>query len=265
MLRLFVGYDSREAAAYHVFAHSVLAKASRPIAVTPVVQEQLRGMGLYTRPVDTKAATSFSLTRFLVPALCNYEGFAVFADCDMLAQTDFNELLDEITVTVPAWQGAPIHETTLGDVERHPRAFLDKEARGTHAVWVCQHDYVPKATMKMDSQQNAAYPRKNWSSFIVFDCARCKQLTPEYVNSATPAELHRFSWLQDEEIGSLPLAWNWLIGEYPRNANAKNLHYTLGGPYLKETADCEQAKDWLAVWYTLELPVRMAQQLQLAV
>ena len=247
MLKVFIGYDPREASAYHVFAHSLITKASQPIAVIPLIQSQLRDLGLYTRPPDEKAATEFSLTRFLVPALCDYEGLAIFADCDMLAMGNVAEL--------------------VALVERHQEHIKKVQAAQkriggpgcpTDVVWCCMHDYTPKHAVKMDGQPNAAYPRKNWSSFMVFDCARCTMLTPEYVNSATPAQLHRFEWAGDS-VGGLPLEWNWLVGEYPPNPDAKILHYTEGGPWFKETVDCDHRNDWLAEWYRLELPVRMAQ------
>lgn len=214
-LRIFIGWDAREIEAYHVFAHSLIRHASVPIAITPLVQSQLRRRGIYARPADTKASTEFSLTRFLVPALCDYRGYAIFADCDMLALGDIHQIWDAV------------------DLWEH------------RAVWVCQHDYVPKHAVKMDGQANAAYPRKNWSSFMLFNCGECRTLTPEAVNTRTPTELHRFAWLKDEQIGSLPLEWNHLVGEYPSNANAKILHYTEGGPWFDAYRSTDHAAEWL--------------------
>lgn len=228
-LHLFVGYDSKEPAAYHTFVQSILTKSSGQVSVTPLVQRTLRAQGLYTRPRGDKEATEFSMTRFLVPYLANYQGLAIFADCDMLARVDLFEVLEAV------W------------------------ADPGKAVWVCKHDYTPCAETKMEGQTQTAYPRKNWSSFIVFNTPRCHVLSPEYVNSATGLNLHRFLWLKDEDIGTLPLEWNWLVGEYESNPNAKILHYTEGGPWLPSTAECDHSSDWLAEWYLMELPVRLAQ------
>ena len=115
------------------------------------------------------------------------------------------------------------------------------------AISVCQHDYTPKSETKMDGRVQTAYPRKNWSSFMVFDNSLCRMLTPDYVETASGLDLHRFNWLKNEyPIGSLPLEWNWLIGEYPINPNAKMLHYTLGGPWFPMQRNCDEADKWLA-------------------
>lgn len=211
-LRVFVGYDSREPAAYHTFAHSLLRHASRPIAIIPLVQDQLRTAGLYTRERGVTEATEFSMTRFLVPYLCGYSGMAIFADCDMLAQADIYELLD---------------------------------AKGEHAVWCCQHDYVPTSATKMEGQVQTAYPRKNWSSLMLFNNGSCHALTPSYVNRASGLDLHRFNWLHESDpVGALPLEWNWLVGEYAPNPAAKILHFTEGGPWFRDYQRVDHADLW---------------------
>lgn len=202
-LRIFIGYDSKEPEAYHVLAHSILRRASLPVALVPLT---LASVGrVYTRPRGAAESTEFSMTRFLVPYLCDYQGLAVFMDCDMLCRAD------------------------IGDLQLHPLADPGR------AVYVCQHDYTPKDTVKFLGHQQTAYPRKNWSSFIVFNNAKCKALTPDYVNTASGLDLHRFNWLAGEDaIGSLPLEWNWLVGEYAANPAAKVLHYTNGGPWFHD-------------------------------
>ena len=176
------------------------------------MQSQLKG--IYTRPRGSTESTEFSLTRFLVPALSQYRGWSLFMDCDMLCRADIAEL------------------AALAD------GADDK------AVLVCQHDYVPKTARKFLDQVQTKYPRKNWSSVMLFNNARCRALTPEYVNSASGLELHRFAWTEDAAIGALPLEWNWLVGEYAHNPAAKIVHYTLGGPYFSEYRDCDYAEEW---------------------
>ena len=212
MLRIFIGYDSKEPVAYHTLAHSIVRQSSVPVSIAPVMQSQLKG--IFTRPRGPTESTEFSLTRFLVPALSGFEGWSLFMDCDMLCRTD------------------------IGQLTAHLESNPDK------AVLVCQHDYVPKTERKFLDQVQTKYPRKNWSSLMLFNNARCRALTPDYVNSATGLELHRFAWTQDALIGALQLEWNWLVGEYPHNAQAKIVHFTLGGPYFDEYRDCDYADEW---------------------
>jgi hypothetical protein len=214
VLRVYIGYDPKEPVAFHTLSHSILRRATQPVSVAPLAQSQLRG--LYRRQRGPTESTEFSLTRFLVPALSGFDGWSVFMDCDMLCRTDLAQLADEAA--------------------RH----ADK------AVLVCKHDYIPKTERKFLGNLQTRYPRKNWSSVMLFNNARCRALTPDYVNAAPGLELHRFAWTGDEEIGALPLEWNWLVGEYPYNAAAKIAHFTLGGPYFDEYRDCDYASEWFA-------------------
>ena len=218
-IRVFIGFDSKEPIAYHVLAHSILRRASVPMSVTPLVQDQLRQMGVYWRDRGPTESTEFSLTRFLVPYLCGYQGYAIFMDCDILVQTDLAEL----------------HKLFAGDERTCP----------PEAIWVVKHDYVPKAETKFLGNVQTKYPRKNWSSFIVFNNERCRTLTPDYVNKATGLELHRFVWTPDDRIGTLPLDMNWLVSEYEPNPYARVLHYTNGGPWFQELPPGDHDKEWL--------------------
>jgi hypothetical protein len=118
------------------------------------------------------------------------------------------------------------------------------ERSADKAVLVCKHDYLPKTERKFLGQVQTKYSRKNWSSLMLFNNARCTALEPRYVNSATGLELHRFAWIEDNLIGELPLAWNWLVGEYDYSAAAKIVHFTLGGPYFDEYRDCDYSAEW---------------------
>jgi hypothetical protein len=216
VLNIFIGYDSREVVAFYTLAHSIVRRSSIPVSIVPLKLEQLRASGLYTRDRGPTESTEFSLTRFLVPALSEYRGWSMFIDCDMLCRTDIARLAAEI--------------------KRQP----DK------AVLVCKHDYTPSPERKFLNQVQTIYPRKNWSSVMLMNNELCRGLSPELVNKATGLELHRFKWIEDEAIGGLDLEWNWLVGEYKHNPDARIVHYTRGGPYFREYASCDYAEEWRA-------------------
>jgi hypothetical protein len=216
-LKVYVGYDSREDIAWRVCRHSLLRHASADVPIFPLKQQTVRELGLYTRATD-KASTEFSLTRFLTPYLAAHDGWSVFVDCDFLFTTDIMKVLD--------------------GVDRNK------------AIYVVQHDYTPSQTVKMDGQTQTSYPRKNWSSFMLFNNAHpaVKALTPDVVNREGPAYLHRFSWISDDsQIGSLPLGWNFLSGEYPKPAlTPAAIHYTNGGPWFSNWQNVDFADLWCA-------------------
>lgn len=215
-MTIYVGYDSREDLAYRVLKSSIKRQSSRRIQ--PLIQSQLRESGIYTRGVDVLAATEFSFTRFLTPLLNGYDGWALFIDCDTLFLESPNKLFE------------------LAD---------DK-----YAMMCVKHDYSPKSTTKMDGKVQHLYPRKNWSSVMLFNCSHPsnQKLTRDVVNSATGSFLHQMQWLKDEEIGELPKEWNWLVGWYkePEDGTPKLLHYTEGGPWFKGYEECEYASEWNA-------------------
>lgn len=219
MLSVYIGYDSRESVAFYTLAHSILRRASVPLSIAPLMQSQLKG--LYKRERGPTESTQFSLTRFLVPALSGFRGWSMFMDCDMLCRADIADL------------------------------WACVEPQKDKAVLVCQHNYVPKTERKFLDQVQTKYPRKNWSSLMIFNNERCAALSPDYVNSASGLDLHRFRWLDDSMIGSLPLEWNWLVGEYPYRADARIVHYTLGGPYFEEYRGCDYAEEWFAEFESL--------------
>jgi len=211
MINVFIGYDSKERVAYNVLSHSIIQKSTKPVAITPIALNNLKDD--FVRERNALSSTEFSFSRFIIPHLMNYRGWALFMDCDMLMFEDIAEL----------WR--------LRD---------DK-----YAVQVCKHDYVPKNTTKFLGQTQTAYPKKNWSSFMLMNCAKCSALTPDYVNSATGLELHQFKWLEgDHLIGDLPLEWNWLVGEYDHKEDVNNVHYTEGGPWFEEYKDVDYSQDW---------------------
>ena len=167
-------------------------------------------------------STEFSLTRFLVPHLSGFSGWSLFMDCDMLCRVDI--------------------------------AALEKEIanQSDKAVLVCKHDYVPKTQRKFLDQVQTRYARKNWSSLMIFNNARCRSLSADYVNSASGLDLHRFAWTDDPSIGGLPLEWNWLVGEYAYNPAAKIVHFTIGGPYFAAYRNCDYAAEWFAEFDSMQ-------------
>lgn len=214
-MKVFVGWDSREDIAYQVCKHSILSK--QPDAeVIPLKQNELREQGLYWRDVDKLASTEFTFTRFLIPELAHYQGWALFMDCDMILTTDIKELFDQ--------------------------------ADDKYAVMCVQHDYTPREGLKMDGKQQTVYPRKNWSSVMLVNCGHPSNavLHKELVNDAeiSGAYLHRFSWLKDEEIGELDHTWNYLVGVYDDIDIPKLIHYTEGGPWFENYRDCEFSNLW---------------------
>lgn len=214
--KIFVGYDSREDVAWQVCRHSLLRHASRPISVHPLRQRSLRELGLYTRPDDPTASTEFSLTRFLTPYLAASDRWTMFVDCDFLFTRDIEELF----------------------------AQLDDGK----ALYVVKHDYVPALAIKLDGKVQTSYPRKNWSSMMLFNGAhpQIRALTPDVVNTQTPAFLHRIEWLRDEGmIGELDLEWNFLEGEYPPPTGVPAaIHYTNGGPWFPDWQKVAFADLW---------------------
>jgi hypothetical protein len=225
MLSVYIGYDPRESVAFYTLAHSILRHSSIPVSIAPLMQSQLKA--LYTRQRGPTESTQFSMTRFLVPALSEFRGWSLYMDCDMLCLADIAELAARTVET-------------------------------EKSVIVCKHDYEPKSTRKFLNQVQTKYLRKNWSSLMLFNNERCRRLTPEYVNSASGLDLHRFAWTQDSLIGELPLEWNWLVGEYPYCPDAKIVHYTRGGPYFDEYRNCDYAEEWFRELEAMQNPVKVS-------
>jgi hypothetical protein len=213
MIRVFIGFDPRETVAYSVLAHSIQARSTVPVAITPLALSQLGGV--LTRERHPLQSTDFSFSRFLTPYLSDYTGWSLFMDCDMLVLDDLSKLV----------------------------AMRDDR----YAVMVVKHQHAPREAVKFLDQPQSKYEKKNWSSVMLFNNARCNALTPEYVNAASGLELHQFKWLgNDDLIGELPPTWNHLVGYDAPRAGVSLVHYTLGGPYFREYVDCEYASEWFA-------------------
>jgi len=214
VIPIFIGYDSKVKIAYHVLTESILRNSSTPVAISPINLSNLKN--IYTRKQDPLASTEFSFSRFLVPYLMNYNGWALFMDSDMVMLSDITKL----------WN-------------------LKNE---DYAIQVCKHEYTPSSKNKFLGNNQTIYAKKNWSSLMLMDCSKCKTLTPEYVNTRSGLELHQFKWLDENLIGSIPLEWNWLVGEYPYKKDVHNVHFTEGGPYFKDYKNTEYADEWFKVY-----------------
>lgn len=208
---VYIGYDPRESVAFHVCANSIIRHSTTPVSIHPLSLNLLQRS---YQELHQDGSNQFIYSRFLVPWLQGYHGWAIFIDGDMLLRDDI---------------------TQLWDLRR-----MDCD------VMVIKHDYKTKSAVKYLGSSNQDYPRKNWSSVILWNCGNFpnRKLTPEFVQKQPGSFLHRFSWLEDERIGSLPPEWNWLPDEYGANPNAKLLHWTLGTPCFDEFADAPQAQEW---------------------
>jgi len=217
--KVFIGWDPREAEVAEVCKHSILKHASGPVHVAFLKQSELREQGIYTREIDQESATEFTFTRFLVPHLCKYQGYALFVDCDFLFEHDVVELF--------------------------------KDFNSYESVKVVQHDnYAPTNTIKMDGKVQHQYPRKNWSSLMLFNCSHpeTQTLTADVVNTQTPQFLHRFEWTN--ALGRIDHSWNWLVNWYhePDDGKPKAIHYTEGGPWFPDHVKTEYGAQWVSAY-----------------
>lgn len=207
-MKIFIGYDQREVPAYDVCRYSML-RYNDKLDIQPLIIDQLPSLD------KTDGSTEFTYTRFLVPHVMEYQGWALFCDCDFLWLCDPEELMSH--------------------------------ANDQLAVLVVQHEnYVPKTKTKMDGSAQTSYPRKNWSSLIMWNCKHPANrfMTPTIIRNSTPSWLHQFGWLKDQEIGSLPREYNWLAGYY-HDGDPRAIHYTDGGPWFENYRDCDLADQWL--------------------
>jgi hypothetical protein len=231
---VYIGYDPKENTAYEVLKFTIERIAVDNVRVVPIRRDVAERMGMYTREFDVvdgqtidkidgkPFSSEFSFTRFLVPAMNMYEGWALYMDSDMYLRTDINEIFEEY------------------NSDYYP-------------LYCVKHKYAPGDGVKMDGRKQQDYRRKNWSSLMLFNCGHKlnKKLTPELVNTETGGYLHGFEWLpdKDSDIGSIHEEWNWLDNHSPEDMDAKNVHFTTGGPWFKDwkcgrTSDGKYAAEW---------------------
>ena len=213
MINVFIGFDEGEKVSYHILSESIRRQSSVPVSITPLCLSNLQE---FKRKLQPNQSTEFAFSRFLVPYLSEYKGWSLFLDCDMMFRDNIKNLWD----------------------------MIDENK----SIMCCKHDYIPKQNVKFRGAKNEPFPKKNWSSFMLMNNHRCKMLSKEYVETATGLELHQFKWTHEENVGELPLEWNWLVGEYDYNKNAKNVHWPLGGPYFKDYKNSEYADEWYRLY-----------------
>ena len=215
MINIFIGYDRNEKIEYHVLSQSILRNATRPIRITPLYQPNIKYE--FSRERSKIESTEFSFSRFIVPKLMDYSGWALFMDCDMYPRTDVNEIFEEY------------------NDEFYP-------------LYCVKHEYEPTDKFKMDGREQTRYNRKNWSSLMLWNCGHelNKQLTPFVVNNKTGNYLHTFGWLPNKNsaIGGMTEDWNWLDGHSDLAIDPKMVHFTTGGPWFPEWK-CQREKDGL--------------------
>ena len=209
--QIFIGYDKREARAFDVCKYSIDQRSE--IKTNKLFSEDIE---TYSRDWGEPQSTDFTFTRFWVPFLSDFKGWSFFVDCDFLFLEDPLKILDNIDA--------------------------DK------AVYVVQHPgYIPNSQIKMDGiAQHRAY-RKNWASFMLFNNEHPKnqRLVPEFLNNHRPGlDFHQLRWLDDEDIGALPLEWNCL-DDYYLLENPKAIHYTDGGPWFDDYENTTYSQLWL--------------------
>lgn len=225
MRKVFVGYDPREQRAYDVAVNSLKRNSRQSLSITPLNSDTLQRQGLLRRPVDARGglydiqsqapqSTQFAISRFLTPILAQ-DGLALFMDCDVVVLDDIVKLFDL--------------------------------AQSKYAVQVVKHEHKPPPGIKMDGAIQTAYARKNWSSVMLFNCRHRgnRRLTLDMINHWPGRDLHAFEWLDDDEIGELPMEWNWLVGVQPKPEKPCIAHFTLGGPWFDDWAQAEHDDIWL--------------------
>ena len=218
-LKVFVGFDEKEAVVFHTCVQSIIEHCKVPVSIHPLNLKMFQNY----KETHSDGSNNFIYSRFLVPYLNNFDGKALFLDGDMIVNDDLNNLFEQ---------------------------FDDK-----YAVQVVKHDYKTKYPVKYLGHKNDDYPKKNWSSVILFNCSHPKNkiLTPKLIESAKGSYLHRFSWLDDKEVGEISKEWNYLVLEYPETTKAKIFHYTVGAPCFSDFNYGKEA----TIWHDIHLKSQM--------
>ena len=211
-MKIFIGFETEYPEAFEVCAESI-RQYNPNHEIIPLVKSELEEQGLYTRPYQGES-TEFAFTRFLVPALCEWKGYALFCDGDFMWRCDPQEIED-----------------------------LVKQSSQSPSVWVVKHPpFLTTPHEKMRGKANMSYPKKYWSSLMYFNNDKCFTLTNELVNSWSAKDLHEFAWAS--EIGDLPAEYNAMVNYYQFPA-ARAVHFTDGGPWLDIHDNMLYSTEWL--------------------
>ena len=218
-MKIYIGHDSKYPQATKVCRKSIEDHSEKgEHEIKYLDKKSLIRVGAYKRPDIANESTEFSFTRFYVPMLSHYKGVSLFCDNDFVWKCNPSEVLQYL-------------RNKKVSVVKHKLDFIHET--------------------KMNGVINKSYPRKNWSSLMLFDNEKCKDLTQDYLDNATPADLHQFAWAKDNEIGSIPLKYNHLVGYYNKHKYIKAIHYTQGGPWFDEYKDSELSEEWWKVYKSL--------------
>ena len=218
-MRIYIGHDRNFPQATKVCRKSIEDHSEKgEHDIRYLDKKDLERIGAYNRPQIANESTEFSFTRFYVPMLSHYKGVSLFCDNDFVWKCNPSEVLQYL-------------RKKKVSVVKHKLDFI----HGT----------------KMNGVVNKSYPRKNWSSLMLFDNEKCKNLTQDYLDKATPADLHQFAWAKDNEIGRIPLKYNHLVGYYKKHKYIKAIHYTQGGPWFDEYKNSELSEEWWRVYKSL--------------
>lgn len=222
---IWIGYDPKEVPGYNVARYSLMKYKLTTIQFHTLLLQDLIDRGLYKRPISrdkegrmwddvsqAPMATEFSLTRFFLPHLT--KGWALFCDCDILVRSSIANLF----------------------------ALADDR----YAVMVVKHDHRPRSDRKMGNEIQTSYPRKNWSSVMLVNCDHPanEKLSLAYLNNARGLALHQFAWLTDDQIGELPVEWNWLVNHSSSVFEPHIVHFTDGYPLFEGHENDPYADEW---------------------
>ncbi|MBC8305188.1 MAG: glycosyltransferase [Pelagibacterales bacterium] len=216
-MKIYIGHDSRFPQATKVCRQSI-KNYNKDLDITFLEKDHLKKFNFYGREDISGESTEFSFTRFYVPMVCNYNGIAMFCDNDFLWKCDPTEMLKYL---------------------------------GDKTIAVVKHEDMDIKQTKMDGMVNKSYPRKNWSSLIIYNCSKLRNLSKEYLDNASASDLHELKWVNDNEIAEIPRSYNHLVGYYKKHNRIKALHYTLGGPWFDEYKNGELSEEWWKVYKSL--------------
>ena len=227
---VWIGWDPGEMEACTVALWSIVATSrslkwvSRRLALAELCAKGLywrqtdrRGGRLWDMISDAPMSTEHAISRFFVPYLSDFTGWALFVDGDVLFRADVADLF----------------------------ALADPQ----YAVQVVQHPPLLKEGVKKDGAAQLAYPRKNWSSVMLFNCGHPanRALTLDTLNTWPGRDLHAFRWLGNDQIGALPARWNHLVNVNPPCADPALVHFTEGVPLLPDHARDPFADEWFRI------------------